>query len=451
MHSHITVHAAATNLEWRSLTESRLSTQPQRCACGNTPGASALRSTAEVAGVGNLSRLLRAHQGLPTLPQRRLCKLEDAETARARSCKAVIAVESKASPKLTCSHGLERLPSRHTDVTAWRCHAVGQINGRHARLGRGYLGPPTGESPDRRGRREEFFARCVRKFAFDNDGTYLSTCDGAAAVPPEILGLWTAPSCQVQRFSDWPVDGRDSGFAVKVLSSHVLDWPNCGHAQLARRTYYTNVRHTHTLSPFNATNTHSTIMYTAGWLLSSLFALTATAIPIDNSNSLSRRSDDTFNIEIQNNCPSTKHFALYKVTSIFEMLSGSDDSVTLSTNETQTITAPYKDIGLRLSGHAEWGAAGQWKAQALAEFGYSNWSGQDGTAYDVSLMDGCEKDIGLAIYPQTDSDDCPKKSCYPGSCDASQGWTNPDQVDDGSPADTVCYHGKTDFKVVFCP
>ena len=30
-------------------------------------------------------------------------------------------------------------------------------------------------------------------------------------------------------------------------------------------------------------------------------------------------------------------------------------------------------------------------------------------------------------------------------------WTNPDQTGDGSPADTVCYKGKTDFRVEFCP
>lgn len=192
-------------------------------------------------------------------------------------------------------------------------------------------------------------------------------------------------------------------------------------------------------------------MYTTGWLLSSLFALTATAVPIDSSSSsLVQRSDDTFNIEVCNQCSSTKHFGLYKVSGSFQMVESSE-SVTIASNGTQTITAPYKDIGLRLSGHAEWGTGGQWKAQALAEFGYSQMGDLDGTAYNLSLMEGCESDVGLAVYPQNTSDDCPDKKCYPDNCDSSQGWTNPDQTQDGSPADTVCYHGKTDFKVVFCP
>lgn len=186
-------------------------------------------------------------------------------------------------------------------------------------------------------------------------------------------------------------------------------------------------------------------MYTAAWLISSLFALTATASPIAQ-----RDSKDTFNIEITNQCSSTKQFGLYKIDGSFQM-SEMSNTVTISSNGTQTIQAPYKEIGMRLSGNADWGSAGQWKPQALFEFGYSEFSGQAGTAYDLSLMDGCDKDIGLAAYPDTDSEDCPSKMCHPGSCDFGQGWTNPDQIKDGSPADTVCYHGKVNFKVVFCP
>jgi hypothetical protein len=198
-------------------------------------------------------------------------------------------------------------------------------------------------------------------------------------------------------------------------------------------------------------------MYSSSLLLSALFALTATAKPI-NTNLIERSSasssPDTFNIEICNNCPADKHFGIYEITGSFQMLQ-TCDPVTVGQGESKTISAPYKGIGMRLSGHAEWGTGGQWAPQALFEFGYSEYNGLEGTAYDLSLMQGSESDVGLAVYPilsdDASSSDCPNKICYPGNCDPSQGWTNPDQVSDGSPADTVCYHGKMDFKVVFCP
>jgi len=126
----------------------------------------------------------------------------------------------------------------------------------------------------------------------------------------------------------------------------------------------------------------------------------------------------------------------------------------ISPKQKLTIAAPYKDIGMRLSGHAEWGTAGQWKTQALFEFGYSEYAGMEGTAYNISLMEGSDSDIGLGAYPIPNgkgSKQCPSKTCFPWDCPLSQGWTKPEQVQVGSPADTVCYHGNTDFKVVFCP
>ena len=198
-------------------------------------------------------------------------------------------------------------------------------------------------------------------------------------------------------------------------------------------------------------------MYTISLLFSSLFALMAAAKPI-NINLIERSSassgSDTFNIEISNNCSSTKHFGIYQVTSSFQMNQMSDP-VVIGQNQTQNISAPYKDIGMRLSGHAEWGTSGQWASQALFEFGYSEYNDLAGTAYDLSIMEGSDSDVGLAVYPilsdGVDSDDCPSKICLPGNCNSTQGWTNADQVSDGSPADTVCYHGKMNFKVVFCP
>jgi len=193
-------------------------------------------------------------------------------------------------------------------------------------------------------------------------------------------------------------------------------------------------------------------MYTKGWFLTSLVALTATATPITNT-LVERSSGNTFNINVWNNCPFTKQFALYQITGSFQMLERSKP-VNIAPKKMHTIAAPYKDLGIRLSGHAEWGTAGQWKTQALVEFGYSEYAGKDGTAYNLSVMEGSDGDIGVGVYPIPNgkgSKQCLSKTCFPWQCPLDQGWTNPDQIKDGSPADTVCYHGKTDFKVVFCP
>jgi len=194
-------------------------------------------------------------------------------------------------------------------------------------------------------------------------------------------------------------------------------------------------------------------MYTAGWLLSSLFALTATASPITKLAERSSSGSETISIEVCNQCSSTKHFGLYQITSAFNMLSHMNP-VTIAANGTQRISAPYKETGMRLSGHADWGLAGQWKSQSLFEFGFSQYGDLEGTAYNLSMMDNSEDDEGLAVYPTVDGeacDECPSKICTSGNCDLSQAWTNPDQTADGSPADTVCYKGKAAFKVVFCP
>ncbi|KAI7530677.1 hypothetical protein KC331_g14539, partial [Hortaea werneckii] len=63
--------------------------------------------------------------------------------------------------------------------------------------------------------------------------------------------------------------------------------------------------------------------------------------------------------------------------------------------------------------------------------------------------------IGVKIEPLDNgngSGECDVKVCTEqNGFPLSQCWTNPDQTSDGSPADTVCYKGKTDFKVTFCP
>jgi hypothetical protein len=128
--------------------------------------------------------------------------------------------------------------------------------------------------------------------------------------------------------------------------------------------------------------------------------------------------------------------------------------VNIAHKQMHTIVALYKDLGMRLSGHAEWGTSRQWAHQALFEFGYSEYKGIGGSAYNLSVMEGSDMDVGVGVYPIPNgngSKQCPSKTCFPWDCPLDQGWTNPDQTKNGSPADTVCYHGKTDFKVVFCP
>jgi hypothetical protein len=183
-------------------------------------------------------------------------------------------------------------------------------------------------------------------------------------------------------------------------------------------------------------------------LLSALLSsqVTVTATPISNTTLTAR--DTTFTLHVRNQCHFEKQVALYQITSSFQMLQRSTPT-NISPGQTIDIQAPFYDSGMRLSGHAERGTAWQWNAQALFEFGYSTYAGNDGTAYDLSVMQGSDGDIGIGAWPANGA--CEGKICFPWDCRADQGWTNPDQVDIGSPADTVCYHGKTDFTVVFCP
>lgn len=120
--------------------------------------------------------------------------------------------------------------------------------------------------------------------------------------------------------------------------------------------------------------------------------------------------------------------------------------LTIASGSKGSIAAPYQGIGMRLSASAGEGTAAQWDAQALFEFGYSTYNGIAGTAYDLSVMGGT---TGLAVYPANKQ--CPSKVCTASDSSPDQCWTNADQVDAGSPADTVCYYGKSNFRVVWCP
>ncbi|KAK5174234.1 uncharacterized protein LTR77_001314 [Saxophila tyrrhenica] len=187
-------------------------------------------------------------------------------------------------------------------------------------------------------------------------------------------------------------------------------------------------------------------------VLGASLALMAHAVPFhehSHSHLHHARNADKFPIHITNNCGSDKEFALYQITGDFQMLQMSAGRK-ICNGETHTLHAPFTGLGLRLSGNADWPTGDQWNPQALAEFGYSSYDGMDGTAYNLSFMEGAAEDIGVSITP--DNKECGPKSCTsPSTCGLSQGWTNPDQTADGSPADTVCYHGKTGFSVVWCP
>ena len=192
-------------------------------------------------------------------------------------------------------------------------------------------------------------------------------------------------------------------------------------------------------------------MYTPRLVLTAFaLALTASALPTNNTTNsiIEPRGRDAFEIHVWNNCAWTKEFGMYSVTSDFHMVQHGK-TANVAPGHEHVFYPSFYDTGMRLTGHAEWGLAGQWNVQALFEFGYSEYDGVQGTAYDLSLMEGSDENIGMGVYPHNDA--CESKTCWPDNCPPSQGWTNPDQTDLGNPADTVCYQGKTNFKVVFCP
>ena len=201
-------------------------------------------------------------------------------------------------------------------------------------------------------------------------------------------------------------------------------------------------------------------MHTLRLVLTAILALTVSAAPLNETNLFSsivargkelhaaKRAASRFNVQVWNNCPFVKEFAMYQVTPEFTMLQKSKP-VNIQPGGSHIFHPRFKAEGMRLSGHAEWGTGGQWQPQALFEFSYSTYAGVEGTAYDASVMEGSDPDIGIGIYPHNDQ--CRVQQCWPWSCPPDQGWTTPDQVNIGSPADTVCYQGKTDFDIVFCP
>jgi hypothetical protein len=123
-------------------------------------------------------------------------------------------------------------------------------------------------------------------------------------------------------------------------------------------------------------------------LLGALLTFTASATPISApSNNSIAAGDTTFNLFVLNKCGWTKSVATYEVTSDFQMIQSSNPQ-NVAQWETVTIPVDFYSTGMRLSGHAEKGTAWQWNQQALFEWGYSSYNGQEGTAYDLS---SCEE------------------------------------------------------------
>ncbi|KAK5733167.1 hypothetical protein LTR17_009908 [Elasticomyces elasticus] len=198
-------------------------------------------------------------------------------------------------------------------------------------------------------------------------------------------------------------------------------------------------------------------MHFSASTLSAVLALAAStaATPLSYNSILESRDLNTFKLHVWNNCKFVKMAAMYSVTSDFKMVQHSTPT-NIQPGKMITINAPFRESGMRLSGHAEWGTDGQWRNQALFEFGYSTYAGKEGTAYDISIMQGSDPDIGMGAYPIPNgrgSGKCLSKTCFPWLPAGSGGWLYPEQNDVGENApDTVCYEGgKTDFKIVFCP
>jgi len=167
-----------------------------------------------------------------------------------------------------------------------------------------------------------------------------------------------------------------------------------------------------------------------------------------HAHAVEARDDDTFDLTVENQCSGSKTFGLYQVSPAFEMIQMSDP-LEIESGKSAVIPVDFAEIGMRLSATADSGTAAQWDAQTLFEFGYSAFGEVTGTAYDLSVMEGVENGDSIAAYPGTS--ECESKVCTTLGCALAAAWAAADDVVDGSPADTVCYQGKQNFKVVWCP
>lgn len=149
-----------------------------------------------------------------------------------------------------------------------------------------------------------------------------------------------------------------------------------------------------------------------------------------------------FSIDVINNCAHTQAVGLFQINADYSTAVISPLTAIGADGGRNTFSAPFAATGLRLATKQE-----QFVSQNLVEFGYSTYAGQEGTAYDLSLFDGTF--IEMKVVPSDNR--CETKICTSQSCPSNQAWTNPAQMNEGSPADTVCYHGKINFTVYYCP
>jgi hypothetical protein len=60
-------------------------------------------------------------------------------------------------------------------------------------------------------------------------------------------------------------------------------------------------------------------------------------------------------------------------------------------------------------------------------------------AYDISNIDvGRDAAIGIRVFGTAAEDKCPQKDCPPTGCSSAQSWLKASDINQGSPADTVC-------------
>ncbi|WPH03452.1 Hypothetical protein R9X50_00633200 [Acrodontium crateriforme] len=171
--------------------------------------------------------------------------------------------------------------------------------------------------------------------------------------------------------------------------------------------------------------------------LAAALATGISALPIQ----VRQAEPETFNIKVINSCAHDQPIGVFRINPDFST-STLTPMTTIASGQSHNLTVPYKEIGLRIATNEN-----QFTAQPLFEFGYSGWGDVEGTAYDLSMMSGLI--TGMKATPANPL--CEAKQCDSLICKLASAWTNADQTADGSPADTVCYHGKTDFTVEYCP
>lgn len=182
--------------------------------------------------------------------------------------------------------------------------------------------------------------------------------------------------------------------------------------------------------------------------LASMLATSIAALPVSVVQTRDDGGEDTtdatnnFSIHVINKCAHAQPAGIFRINPDYSTTTLTPLTTIAAKTGTHTFTAPFNGVGLRLAVKQD-----QFAAQDLFEFGHSSYAGKQGTAYDLSLFGGTA--MGMKVVPSNGA--CETKICTSKSCPHNQAWTNPDQKNEGSPADTVCYQGKINFTVTYCP